>query len=72
MKNEKLNADKLENSKNETTNHHMSMEEDEKLNLDELLDIQGGIEDNQSSQNCGLGCFTGAMINHDQTRHTND
>lgn len=72
MKKERLNVDKLENLKNETTNHHMSLEEDEKLNLDELLDVQGGIEDNQSSQSCGLGCFTGAMANQDKTKHTND
>lgn len=71
MKTEKTDAEKLEYSKNETTNYQPG-EEDERLNLDELLDVQGGIEDNQNSVGCGLGCFTGAMAHQNTTNREND
>ena len=34
----------------------------EELNMDELFDLQGGI-DEKLQGNCGLGCFTGAVFN---------
>lgn len=71
MKTEKTDAEKLQNSTNETTNYQPG-EEDERLNLDELLDVQGGIEDNQNSVGCGLGCFTGAMSLQNPTNRDND
>lgn len=70
MKAEKLNSGKLEHSKNETTNYQQS-EEDERLNLDELLDVQGGIEDSQKNIGCGLGCFSGAMVIQNPTDYDN-
>lgn len=70
MKTEETNSEKLEHSKNEPTNYQQS-EEDERLNLDELLDVQGGIEDNQNSMGCGLGCFTGAMTQQNPTNRNN-
>jgi hypothetical protein len=36
--------------------------EDSKLNIEELMDVQGGIEDNDESDgkgSCGLGCYIG-------------
>lgn len=37
-------------------------EEDEtvELNIEEITDIQGGIEDDPRRGDCGLGCFIGA------------
>lgn len=71
MKTGKTDAGKLEHSKNETANYQQD-EEDERLNLDELLDVQGGIEDNQNSVGCGLGCFTGAMAQQNPTNYDKD
>lgn len=36
--------------------------QEELLNMDELFDLQGGI-DEKLQGNCGLGCFTGAVFN---------
>lgn len=33
--------------------------QEELLNMDELFDLQGGIDDKQL-ESCGLGCFSGA------------
>lgn len=36
--------------------------EEEELNIDELLNVQGGVEDDdKGTTNCGLGCFTGGL-----------
>lgn len=45
----------------EGTKKEISSQE-EILNLDELFDVQGGIDDKQQDQlgGCGLGCFTGS------------
>ena len=32
-------------------------EKEEVLNFDELMDVQGGIEDDPDKGICGLGCF---------------
>lgn len=34
---------------------------EEFLNLDELLEIQGGIDNDEDLANCGLGCFLGGI-----------
>ncbi|WP_455643458.1 hypothetical protein [Parabacteroides sp.] len=34
---------------------------EEFLNLDELLEIQGGIDNDEDLVNCGLGCFLGGI-----------
>ena len=34
--------------------------ESEELNIEDLTDVQGGIEDDFSKENCGLGCFLNA------------
>lgn len=65
MKSERMNARELENSMNETTNRRMD-DEDERLNLDELLEVQGGINDKEVITNCGLGCFTGSVTDPEQ------
>ena len=46
------------NEKKEVKNY----EEDEtvELNIEEITDIQGGIEDDRGKNECGLGCFLGA------------
>lgn len=36
--------------------------QEELLNMDELFDLQGGIDENLKGT-CGLGCFTGAVFN---------
>lgn len=42
---------------------HSGNEGEEVLNLDELFDVQGGIEGIEEhehmEENCGLGCYTG-------------
>ena len=35
-------------------------DESEELNIEDLTDVQGGIEEDFSRENCGLGCFIGA------------
>ena len=39
-----------------------NFEEDEsvELNVEDLTDVQGGIEDGLGRSDCGLGCFIGA------------
>lgn len=34
---------------------------EEYLNLDELLEIQGGVDNDEDLANCGLGCFLGGV-----------
>ena len=34
--------------------------ESEELKIEDLTDVQGGIEEGFSRGNCGLGCFIGA------------
>lgn len=36
-------------------------EAEELLNLDELLEVQGGIDSDEDTSNCGLGCFLGGV-----------
>lgn len=38
-----------------------NISQEELLNMDELFDVQGGVEDKQQGS-CGLGCFTGAIM----------
>lgn len=40
--------------------------EDEVLNLDELMDVQGG-EEGDPTQNCGLGCYLSGMVKKGDT-----
>ena len=35
-------------------------DESEELNIEDLTDVQGGIEEGLSKGDCGLGCFIGA------------
>ena len=35
--------------------------EEEFLGLDDLLEIQGGIDNDEDLANCGLGCFLGGV-----------
>lgn len=36
---------------------------EETLDIDNLLEVQGGIEDEKDvKENCGLGCFSGAVL----------
>ena len=43
-------------------NEEKNYEEDESVefNIEELTDIQGGIDDIHMKDSCGLGCFIGA------------
>lgn len=40
-------------------------EEEEKLDINELMDVQGGLE-SEPLRNCGLGCYLSGI---DDTRH---
>ena len=44
--------------KNEIDNY--GEDETEDLSIEELTDIQGGLEENFRKGDCGLGCFLGA------------
>lgn len=43
-----------------------SEDEEQVLDLNELMDVQGGIDDKELSK-CGLGCYTGGFV--DPTKH---
>ena len=43
-------------------NQDENYSQEELLNMDELFDLQGGIDDKQL-ESCGLGCFSGATFN---------
>ena len=38
-----------------------SEDEEQVLDLNELMDVQGGIDDKELSK-CGLGCYTGCLL----------
>lgn len=38
-----------------------SENEEQVLDLNELMDVQGGIEDHELAK-CGLGCYTGGFV----------
>lgn len=59
MKN--MNSDKRENQLQQSAANNESISQEELLNLDELFDVQGGI-DRTLRENCGLGCFTGVTM----------
>jgi len=44
-----------------------SGEEEQMLNLDELMDVQGGVEE-KDIPNCGLGCYTGGWVDPTKTQ----
>lgn len=48
--------------------------EEEQLNLDELLNVEGGIsnEDKDVVAHCGLGCFSGGLNTGGQDLKEND
>ena len=47
-----------------------SEDEEQVLDLNELMDVQGGIDDNELSQ-CGLGCYTGGFVDPTKTQDEN-
>lgn len=47
-----------------------SEDEEQVLDLDELMDVQGGIDDNEVAK-CGLGCYTGGFTNPTKTQDEN-
>ncbi|GHT27080.1 hypothetical protein FACS189432_02820 [Bacteroidia bacterium] len=47
-------------AKEEKQQQHTEEEISEELNIEELMDVQGGIEDEpEKKEHCGLGCFLG-------------
>lgn len=52
MKEKRINEEK--------TNAVRDTAEEQMLELDELMDVQGGIEE-KNVPNCGLGCYTGGF-----------
>lgn len=59
MKNE--NPDKRDIRLQQGAANDENISQEEVLNMDELFDLQGGVDD-QLKGNCGLGCFTGATM----------
>ena len=47
-----------------------SEDEEQVLDLNELMDVQGGIYDKELS-NCGLGCYTGGFVDPTKTQDEN-
>lgn len=66
MKKKKMNS---EESKKESGENGINQED--LLDLDNLLDVQGGKEDDNKNVSCGLGCFTGATLRQ-QTESQNE
>lgn len=62
MKKNKLQVEKTVNSVEEII-ENISLSEEETLDLDSLLEIQGGKDhnDDRDLPNCGLGCYTGGI-----------
>ena len=61
--------------KQEKSNENMSecakhINEEEQLNINELMDVQGG-QDVEPIKNCGLGCYLSGL-NDTGTTHTED
>lgn len=47
--------------KNKQPEYARYSEEEQVLNLDELMDVQGGTDDKETEK-CGLGCYTGGLL----------
>ena len=47
-----------------------SEDEEQVLDLNELMDVQGGTDDNEVAK-CGLGCYTGGFTNPTKTQDEN-
>ena len=47
-----------------------SEDEEQVLDLNELMDVQGGIDDKELSK-CGLGCYTGGFVDPTKTQDEN-
>lgn len=60
MKTRKNNPERSDNQLQDGTSQERASQE-EILNLDELFDVQGGIDDKLQG-GCGLGCFTGSTM----------
>ncbi|MCS3131626.1 hypothetical protein NXW30_01510 [Phocaeicola vulgatus] len=45
-------------------------EEEQLLDLNELMDVQGGIDDKELSK-CGTGCYTGGFVDPTKTQDEN-
>lgn len=57
-----------ENGKKPEYNNYS--EEEQLLDLNELMDVQGGIDDKELSK-CGLGCYTGGFVDPTKTQDEN-
>lgn len=63
MEKEHLNHKKQEDAR------YSAEDEEQVLNLNELMDVQGGVEDKELKPNCGLGCFSGAVLRNQELNH---
>ena len=52
---------KKEKENNKQPEYSNYSDEEQVLDLNELMDVQGGIDDEELSQ-CGLGCYTGGFV----------
>lgn len=60
MKKEKTNEPKAE--------YTQYSDEEQALDLNELMDVQGGVDD-KDVPNCGLGCYIGGFTNTTETEN---
>lgn len=63
MEKERFNHKKQEDARYSTE------DEEQVLSLNELMDVQGGIEDKEIKPSCGLGCFSGAVSQNKDLKH---
>ncbi|WP_455669065.1 hypothetical protein [Phocaeicola sp.] len=61
---------KKEESKDKQPEYTKYSEEEQVLNLDELMDVQGGIDEKELAK-CGLGCYTGGFVDPTRTQDEN-
>lgn len=60
---------KEKRSNEEKTNNVCGTAEEQTLELDELMDVQGGV-DERNVPDCGLGCYTGGFV--DPTKNNDE
>lgn len=60
MKKKMFNSEKKRTPKEQLGKK--GFQQEELLDLDSLLDVQGGKEDDDKVKPCGLGCFSGSIL----------
>ena len=61
---------KKEDPNNKQPEYTRYSEDEEQVLDNELMDVQGGIDDKELSK-CGLGCYTGGFVDPTKTQDEN-